>query len=361
MQPLIALGHRPQDTVLVHGKTFGGIRLFVKKEDLQVVVRSVEKESAYDDIEEREAACRTFAQKTPTPPARAEPSSVDRPTNVQYSTYIALYCTKVYFKVVSGKRQEERMAMTRWCQHITLAYLPYLNAGTRFSLNGAVEELLNSWCSTEPRYRPTQLLRSRKFYIQRQGEDLEDRQQGDFINTNWREICELIENDELVFCSEPKAITRQRMMYGEASIDQAFFKLICGKYHDRDHVRVMETTRLEEDCGSKHNLPNMVEISMENTGILNCEMQSLLLYLRELLIFGYGAYHLEPRSDIGLHTKDSWHMTPQTNGLYAKRRDYPDPEYPEYVEAQWPPEDDAVSTWTPMQGPGAPPQREVPQ
>ena len=108
MQSFIALGHRPEDTVFVHGKTFGGIRLFVKKEDLQVVVRSVEKESAYDDIEEREAACRTFAQKTPTPPlaARAEPSSVARPTNVKYSTYIALYCTKVYFKVASGKRQE---------------------------------------------------------------------------------------------------------------------------------------------------------------------------------------------------------------------------------------------------------------
>ena len=39
--------------------------------------------------------------------------------------------------------------------------------------------------------------------------------------------------------------------------------------------------------------------------------------------------------DIELLSEDSWHVTPQTTALHAKRRGFEEPEYANYVECSW--------------------------
>ena len=96
----------------------------------------------------------------------------------------------------------------------------------------------------------------------------------------------------------------------------------------------------------------------------------MLHYCRELLIFGYSVRHMQPREDIGL--KNSWHCTPQTNGLWALRRSITEGpvavENPDYVEAEWPAATDTIGPWSASASssspttaaPSAPPARAVP-
>ena len=42
-----------------------------------------------------------------------------------------------------------------------------------------------------------------------------------------------------------------------------------------------------------------------------------------------------PAHDIGLLSADSWHVTPQTTALHAKRQGFEEPEYANYVECSW--------------------------
>ena len=81
----------------------------------------------------------------------------------------------------------------------------------------------------------------------------------------------------------------------------------------------------------------MVDILLRDAAVSqHSEARSLLHYLRELLVFKFGAYYMRPMQDVGLHGEDSWHITPQTNRLYAKRQGLDAPAHADYVECCWP-------------------------
>ena len=63
-----------------------------------------------------------------------------------------------------------------------------------------------------------------------------------------------------------------------------------------------------------------------------CEVFTLLHYLHETLIYKHGVFYLEPRDELGVLDDRSWHATPQTEGLHARRQGLVETEYAEYVE-----------------------------
>ena len=69
-------------------------------------------------------------------------------------------------------------------------------------------------------------------------------------------------------------------------------------------------------------------------------MKMILWYFRELLVYRFGVFHKEPKADIGVKDASNWHVTPQTNGLYATRQGLDTPAHAEYVSCCWPPCDE---------------------
>ena len=45
----------------------------------------------------------------------------------------------------------------------------------------------------------------------------------------------------------------------------------------------------------------------------NSDISTLLVYLRDRLIYRYGVFHME--GHVGLHHENSWHVTPQTENF----------------------------------------------
>ena len=62
------------------------------------------------------------------------------------------------------------------------------------------------------------------------------------------------------------------------------------------------------------------------------EVSTLLHYLHETLIYKHGVFYLEPRDEVGVLDDRSWHVTPQTEGLYARRQGLVETEYADCVE-----------------------------
>ena len=188
-QVLVA-GYDQFDAVYIHEDSFGSCRLFAMHDDCRVVVHKVLKGGDQDWTEEREQACREFAENAPPIVQRVRPADEAHPAPVdeRFSTYIGLHFDKLYYTVTLGEERRPRIARTDWSQHITVAYLPDVDEWTLNAMRSSLEALLRSWKCFEPEYRPIRLLSSRRFWIQRPGESDEDREQGDFINTEWEEI-----------------------------------------------------------------------------------------------------------------------------------------------------------------------------
>ena len=97
----------------------------------------------------------------------------------------------------------------------------------------------------------------------------------------------------------------------------------------RDHQRITDYSRPGGN----------LEVARREAVVSKCsEVRSLLHYLRELLVFKFSVFHMRPAHDVGLHNEDSWHVTPQTNELYAKRQGLSTPTHGKYVECHWPSE-----------------------
>ena len=118
-----------------------------------------------------------------------------------------------------------------------------------------------------------------------------------------------------------------------------FMKQVCAKYYERDWARVHKARKIEEECRPKYNDESVIEILLREAVVSQCsEVRSLLHYLRERLVFKFSVFHMRPAHDVGLHNEDSWHVTPQTNELYAKRQGLSTPTHGKYVECHWPSE-----------------------
>ena len=270
-------------------------------------------------------------------------------------TYVALILRAAQLRIMGKEDQKtvERLATLRWDHHVTLAYLPLMTTREMASMENALNELLHAWLITEPKDRPVSLLTSRSLVVGRREQDFgnddmlheADRwpttdiytyHYSDFINMGWDELCELIDNGLLLFAHEPKEITKIRETHGNEGVTPEVMKAACQKYYDRDLERIEKARAIENVGRPKYALPGMVEVLLRESKVdKTSELSSLLHYAREVLVFRFGVYYMRPSKDLGLHSKDTWHVTPQTIALEATRRSLCTPEHANYVESFW--------------------------
>ena len=353
-------GHDQFDAVHIHEDTFGGMRLLAKHGDCWVVVHKVEKGGDQDWTEEREQACREFAENAPPIVQRLyiqRPAPVDR----RFSTYIGLHFDKLYYTATCGEEKRPRIARTNWSQYIAVAYLPDVDSLTLEAMWSSLDAILKGWTCLVPECRPSRLLSSSGvFWIQRPGESDEDREQRDFINTEWEEIEKLVESGSLTFCREPAQMERRRLQQGDDSIDLEFVREVCANFHDEDVGRVREAREVDEDCTSKHGYPGTLEIKLDKNGVVDSEVKSVLHYMRQELIYRFEASHREPRADVGVKDQETWRLTPQTIEIDPRREGEPGlPRLPKYVPGHWPADSDTATRW--LQPCGPPPRGGVPR
>ena len=326
------------------------MRLYVPLRGCQIIVREGTKGDVYE--EERLLAC----TKANADESASMPSRTKEERSETHYTYVALWLKWPRLKVIrsSGPGRTECMADVSWPHHITLAYLPLMSASEMKDMERFMNDLVDDWSTFKPEHRPTALLTSRSFVVGRracdftgddlphtvykwQNSDVYTCYRSDFINTEWKRICELIDDGLLALVHEPKVVAMKREVDGDDSITPEFMKVVCAKYYNRDHERVREAKEVEAQSQPKYGKVDTVEVLLRDTAVSKTsEIRSLLHYLRELLVYKFSAHHMEPRKDVGLHDEDSWHVTPQTNGLYAKRQGLDTPDHADYVECQWP-------------------------
>jgi hypothetical protein len=343
--------------VLLHASIFSNMRLYVPLGDCWIVVREGAKGDSYE--EERLLACQESAEageKQVEVEGDNSALSQTRKTSFTHYTYMAFQFRKAYFKVNSEGNQGPRMAATRWAHHITLAYLPARTRDEMRRMAKDSNELLADWFATKPDGRPLDLLTSRSFLIGRHACDFVNNDRpsdydrwpnsdvytsgrSNFLDMEWGQICELVDNNLLSFVHEPNAIVKKVEADGIDSVTPAFVKGVCAIYWRRDRKRMLRAHEIEEESRPKYHEKGAMEIFLRDTAVSKCsEVRSLLHYLHEMLVFKWGVYHMQPTEDLGLHNEDSWHVTPQTNGLHATRQGLDTPAHANYVECYWPSE-----------------------
>ena len=88
---------------------------------------------------------------------------------------------------------------------------------------------------------------------------------------------------------------------------------------------------LEERCMPKYD--SGAEVQLVDCRVhAESEVSTLLHYLHETLIYKHGVFYLEPRDEVGVLDDRSWHVTPQTEGLHARRQGLVETEYADCVE-----------------------------
>ena len=87
---------------------------------------------------------------------------------------------------------------------------------------------------------------------------------------------------------------------------------------------------LEERCMPKYD--SGAEVQLVDCRVhAESEVSTLLHYRHEALIDKHGVLYLEPRDEVGVLDDRSWHVTPQTQGLYARRQGLVETEYADCV------------------------------
>ena len=340
---------RGQDA-LVHERAFSNSRLYVKLEDCRVVVRWGGKDDSYY-TEERLLACLPASAEGSAEveggQAEVEDIVEGGRRRATHYTYVALWFDKAYLRVFFGHRKS--IAVTKWGHHITLAYLPLMSSVNMDLMARDMKCLLDDWIALEHSRRPLNLLTSRSFWVLRRAcdfvgdvrprafdrwpgsEDIYTYSRSDFLNTGWEEICQLVDDGLLVFVHEPRAITKEKER--DDTVPTTLVNRVCASYAMRDLERQESAKQVERESLPKYDNEGMVEVLLRETAVSRCsQVRSLLHYLRERLVFKFGVRHMKPAQELGLHDEGSWHVSPQTRGLYAKRQGLSVPLDANYVE-----------------------------
>ena len=353
------------DTVFVHHQNFSNTRLYVQLSTCSIVVCCGDKHDGYKD--DRLAVCCSAAAVAQSLGEDAKPgveqmavTNRTQDTSEQmtktgaYYTYVALKFKKASCRVVTrGQAPRERRAVTTYAHHITLAYLPFVPQRTRNEIWNILTMVLSDWSSSPVNVRPIRLLSSRGFevlgpkcdansdYMVDESDkwpDTEDftLRRSNFLEESLPEIFDHIDGDRFRFIREPWSITQWKKANGSDEVPPELLKKVCERYHHRDHDRLQEALRIEAKCQPKRAAEDSVEILVKDTRVSDCsQIRSLLHYLREMLVYKFGVHHMEPRADVRVCTEESWHVTPQTIGLWAMRQGGVVPDRAEYVECQW--------------------------
>ena len=364
---IIILGHNSGDTVLLHVIPFSNMRLHVKLSDCSIEVHEGMKGDCYN--EDRLAVCCSAAAVAlplaEVAEAKVEKMAIENDTQdtseqmtkcVTHYTYVALRFKVASFRVVSGSQQDakERRAVTSYAHHITLAYLPSMSERNRNEMRKSMNILLCDWPSIDAECRPMELLSSRGFEVGGRkrdvvGDDSVDESEkwpdtdvftwyrSNFLCKSLEQVLSLVDNGRFRFINEPTMMTNKKKADGSDEVSLEFLREVCIKYHHRDHGRLQVARNIEAKSRPKRPVTGSVEIFLRATGVSECsEISPLLHYLREMLVFKFGVNHMEPCEDVRVCTKESWHVTPQTNGLFAKRQGKDVADHAEYVACRWP-------------------------
>ena len=138
----------------------------------------------------------------------------------------------------------------------------------------------------------------------------------DFIREPWENIKDHIEHNLLRFATTPGDILAFHKEDDCDELPKDRLMRVCRQYFDRDAARASNAARLENLCRPKHAYTTLVEILLRDCVVdSNCEIATLLHYIKELLEFKFCAYYLVPTGDTALYGPDGpnrWHITPQT-------------------------------------------------
>ena len=280
-------GNRPGDGFRISVSAFRNLRLFISKDCCQVIARQA-------------------LEEDPT----GEPRQL---------IYIALWFDSVRFRIGRTK-----WARTRWQHHVTLAYVPLTTTNVNY-ISATLNGVLRDWWL----YRGTghdraqSLLTSRSYCALPQAAAAvsnfyDGEPTYDFLSARWSEIERLIEGDQLVFVHDPPTIQAYKIKHDTIIVPKNLLLQVCWKYYDRDCDRYQHGKALEDRCKPRHSHPEYAEIRLDECKVTeDCEMVTLLHYLKEALIFKFGIRRLQPASEV--HLLNHWHITPQSNRIWTEK------------------------------------------
>ena len=272
-----------------------------------------------------------------------------RRTRTQY-TYIALWFDRLYFKRLSVEHEVVWMA-TRCPHHISLCYLPWMSDSLVDALLSSLQRVLSDWWDLlkfgDPLERPLAILSSRRFSIGthdiHQSNDLgpnadfmwSDRDtyafgDSDFMHESMEDLRVLLDEGRIRLKRDPASLVRLIAEHGSGPESKAEMARLCINFHRRDHGRLASATALERRCVPKYDFGAEVQL-VDGRVHAESEVSTLLHYRHEALIDKHGVLYLEPRDEVGVLDDRSWHVTPQTEGLHARRHGLVETEYADCV------------------------------
>jgi hypothetical protein len=280
------------------------------------------------DIERRRTCCDTAFDRpgtanTITADDEDHGATVLQPTrsDPRYYTYIALWLGQLCVRFRTGEWR-------RTCRdhHITLAYLPYLENSARSFIYRSLQTKVRKFIywSDLLIMRPIELLFLRKCNVTSEidNEDafgFEHAAPEELGLISPQRLNDLLAMDRVHLT---RAVTRPcpRVPGNRIEIPNP---IAVKQMHKRDSKRLHFSKMVERKSADPHDITELLEHRTDGWHSLNlrlneCNVNSrsqvfpLLWYLRECLEFELGAYYFTPRDEVGMHTEQSWHCTPQT-------------------------------------------------
>ena len=237
--------------------------------------------------------------------------SVDEGTEY---TYIALWLGPLFTKSSSGQ-----FVKTEAEHHITLAYLPGMHHELKCNIRWSLDDALHGWLDgrLDPLNRPIQLMPARKCVLLDEINEYGDTPEVSIWELGVQEINQKLLHGAIQM--KTPVASEDVSVQKASELEQ---ELIVKMWH-RDRGRLNQALKIESEstCWSQGaTVTDMIPIGLSDSKVAReSEISSLLHYLRELLLFKHGVYHVEPRKEVFVLDAKSWHVSPQEseNGIVA--------------------------------------------
>ena len=222
--------------------------------------------------------------------------------DTQCYTYIGLYVGRPYVFL------DGRWYKTKWCHHVTVAYLPELPSSDLCTMDRVMnDDVVKTWIATRADcqlHRPLDCLGVRQIETVADHEDIWlSQHRGPIIEYSREELEQLCDSGNVHLLNR---VYSPRDDEERAAIMRYYWRDV-GRVHaawDRDAQIEVHPKRKDS--------PVWVQLC-RNANVGNgSELHNLLYYLREMLIYRFQAFHMEPCENVGLHHDMSWHITGQT-------------------------------------------------
>ena len=96
---------------------------------------------------------------------------------------------------------------------------------------------------------------------------------------------------------------------------------VCRRFLQRDKERQHCALELEKKCAPRYQNTDFVEINIQNEVVQEgCEIRTLLNYLLSTLEWKHQVYRMVPMRQVAILNMGYWHMTLQSEDIFARRR-----------------------------------------